>query len=178
MRCGHCDLYCGMCSRRVWSYSINGCASAIAYKSNINMNTVVCGALKSIGLSARRVLAKFHYTDTDTDFFCGETPLGPCGSVSPQKSPCPCPCPCRARVRVRVVEFSSTRQRARTFSVSGPCRARVRVRVVEFSFFAVAYFRAHFDRPRAAVTGRPRKASFTAYHGLNRTAVRDATNSS
>ena len=30
--------------------------------------------------------------------FCGETPLGPCGSVSPQKSPC--------RARVRVVEFS------------------------------------------------------------------------
>ena len=24
--------------------------------------------------------------------FCGETPLGPCGSVSPQISPCPCPC--------------------------------------------------------------------------------------
>jgi len=38
--------------------------------------------------------AKFHYTDTDTetDFFCGETdPDGPNG-VSPQKSPCPCPC--------------------------------------------------------------------------------------
>ena len=39
--------------------------------------------------------AKFHYTDptgparTRTDFFCGETPLGPCGSG-----------------RVRVVEFS------------------------------------------------------------------------
>jgi len=48
------------------------------------------------------VKAKFHYTDTD--FFCGEIPLGPCGSVSPQKSPCPGPC--RARVRVRVVEFS------------------------------------------------------------------------
>ena len=28
-----------------------------------------------------QVKAKFHYTDTDTDFFCGETPLGPCGSV-------------------------------------------------------------------------------------------------
>ena len=48
------------------------------------------------------VKAKFHYTDTDTDtdptgpartrtdFFRGETPLGPCGSG-----------------RVRVVEFSS-----------------------------------------------------------------------
>jgi len=42
-----------------------------------------------------RVIAKFHYTDptgparTRTDFFCGETPLGPCGSG-----------------RVRVVEFS------------------------------------------------------------------------
>ena len=44
-----------------------------------------------------RVIAKFHYTDTDptgpertrTDFFCGETPLGPCGSG-----------------RVRVAEFS------------------------------------------------------------------------
>ena len=45
------------------------------------------------------VKAKFHYTDptrtrhgpdrTRTDFFCGETPLGPCGSG-----------------RVRVVEFS------------------------------------------------------------------------
>jgi len=35
------------------------------------------------------VIAKFHYTDTDTD------PNGPNG-VSPQKSPCPCPC--RARV--------------------------------------------------------------------------------
>jgi len=40
-----------------------------------------------------RLIAKFHYTDTDTD------PHGPNG-VSPQKSPCPrpCPCPCRARV--------------------------------------------------------------------------------
>ena len=37
------------------------------------------------------LIAKFHYTDTD--FFCGETPLGPCGSV-------------RVHVRVRVVEFS------------------------------------------------------------------------
>ena len=58
--------------------------------------------------------AKFHYTDptrTRTDFFCGETPLGPCGSG-----------------RVRVLEF--TRQRARTLSVSSPCR----VRVVEFSY--------------------------------------------
>jgi len=44
------------------------------------------------------VKAKFHYTDptrtgparTRTDFFCGETPLGPCGYG-----------------RVRVVEFSS-----------------------------------------------------------------------
>ena len=41
------------------------------------------------------VIAKFHYTDptgparTRTDFFCGETPLGPCGSG-----------------RARVVEFS------------------------------------------------------------------------
>ena len=145
-----------MCSRRVWSYSINGCVSAIAYKSNMNMNTVVCGALKSIGLSARRVLAKFHYTDTDTDptrkksahvvwyelnsttrtrtrarhghghgLFCGETPLGPCGSVSPQKSPCPCPCRARVRVRVRVVEFSSYPTTCANFvrvgSVSGPC---------------------------------------------------------
>ena len=51
-----------------------------------------------------QVKAKFHYTDTDTDFFCGETdPHGP-NRVSPQKSPCPCPC--RARVRVSVVEFS------------------------------------------------------------------------
>jgi len=50
------------------------------------------------------LIAKFHYTDTDTGptrarhghrhgLFCGETPLGPCGSV-------------RVRVRVRVVEFS------------------------------------------------------------------------
>ena len=54
-------------------------------------------------LSGRRpVRAKFHYTDptrTRPDphgLFCGETPLGPCGS--PTKS-----------VRVRVVEFSSNR---------------------------------------------------------------------
>ena len=51
-----------------------------------------------------RVIAKFQYTDTDptrtrTDFFCGETPLGPCGSG-----------------RVRVVEFSynSLRQTVHT----------------------------------------------------------------
>ena len=79
-----------------------------------------------------RLIAKFHYTDTDTDphgpartFFCGETPLGPCGS--PTKS-----------VRVRVVEFSSYSTTCADFvrvrSVSGPCRVRVRVRVVEFSF--------------------------------------------
>ena len=51
-------------------------------------------------LGSRVVIAKFHYTDTDTvptrarhghGLFCGETPFGPCGSV---------------RVRVRVVEFS------------------------------------------------------------------------
>ena len=49
-----------------------------------------------------RVIAKFHYTDTDTD------PHGTNG-VSPQKSPCPC----RACVRVRVVEFSYYRTRTR-----------------------------------------------------------------
>ena len=56
---------------------------------------------------------------TRTDFFCGETPLGPCGSG-----------------RVRVVEFSSYPTTCADFvrvrSVSGPCR--VRVRVVEFSY--------------------------------------------
>ena len=84
------------------------------------------------------VKAKFHYTDTDTDptrtksvhvvgyelnsttrtrhgpdrtrtdFFCGETPLGPCGSG-----------------RVRLVEFSSYPTTCADFvrvrSVSGPC---------------------------------------------------------
>ena len=61
------------------------------------------------------LIAKFHYTDTDTDptgpartFFCGETPLGPCGSGL-----------------VRVVEFSSYSTRCADFvrvrSVSGPC---------------------------------------------------------
>ena len=86
-----------------------------------------------------RIIAKFHYTDTDTDptrtgpdhtksahivgdelnsttrtrpdrhgLFCGETPLGPCGSG-----------------RVRVVEFSSYPTTCADFvrvrSVSGPC---------------------------------------------------------
>ena len=67
-------------------------------------------------------------TRTRTDphgLFCGETPLGPCGS--PTKSG-----------RVRVVEFSSYSTTCADFvrvrSVSGPCRVRVRVRVVEFSF--------------------------------------------
>ena len=58
---------------------------------------------------------------TRTDFFCGETPLGPCGSG-------------RVRVRVRVVEFSSYSTTCEDFvrvrSVSGLCR----VRVVEFSY--------------------------------------------
>ena len=47
-----------------------------------------------------RLIAKFHYTGPTRarhghghGLFCGETPLGPCGSV-------------RVRVRVRVVEFS------------------------------------------------------------------------
>ena len=54
----------------------------------VTIDSVTSVHLTCVPLS---VLAKFHYTDTDTDFFCGETPLGPCGSV---------------RVRVRVVEFS------------------------------------------------------------------------
>ena len=62
---------------------------------------------------------------TRTDFFCGETPLGPCGSG-----------------RVRVVEFSSYPTTCADFvrvrSVSGPCRVRVRVRVVEFSYYRSA----------------------------------------
>jgi len=69
-------------------------------------------------VSVRTILAKFHYTDPTrtrhgpdrprTDFFCGETPLGPCGSG-----------------RVRVVEFSSYPTTCADFvrvrSVSGPC---------------------------------------------------------
>jgi len=41
----------------------------------------------------RSVIAKFHYTDTDTDFFAAKLRWVRAG-------------PCRARVRVRVVEFS------------------------------------------------------------------------
>ena len=95
------------------------------------------------------VIAKFHYTDptrtrpdptgparTRTDFFCGETPLGPCGP--PTKS-----------VRVRVVEFSSYPTTCADFvrvrSVSGPCR--VRVRVVEFSSYSTTC--ADFVRVRS-----------------------------
>jgi len=64
------------------------------------------------------VKAKFHYTDPtrtrhgpDTDphgLFCGETPLGPCGS--PTKS-----------VRVRVVEFSYNE-----FQAAGPATEKAR----------------------------------------------------
>jgi len=43
------------------------------------------------------IIAKFHYTDTDTDFFAAKLRWVRAG---------PCPCPCRARIRVRVVEFS------------------------------------------------------------------------
>ena len=60
----------------------------------MNMNTVVCGALKSIGLSARRVLTKFHYTDTDTDtdFFAAKLRWVRAGPFRRKK----------VRVRVRV----------------------------------------------------------------------------
>ena len=70
---------------------------------NVEISVTMCG-----------VIAKFHYTDphgpdrTRTDFFCGETPLGPCWSG-----------------RVRVVEFSSYSTTCADFvrvrSVSGPC---------------------------------------------------------
>ena len=60
----------------------------------MNMNTVVCGALKSIGLSARRVLAKFHYTDTDTDFFAAKLRWVRAGPFRRRKV--------RVRVRARV----------------------------------------------------------------------------
>ena len=52
-------------------------------------------------LLARWLIAKFHYTDTDTN------PNGPNG-VSPQKKSVSVSVsgPCRASVRVRVVEFS------------------------------------------------------------------------
>jgi len=49
-------------------------------------------------------IAKFHYTDTDTDFFAAKLRWVRAGPFRRKKSPCPCPC--RARVRVRVVEFS------------------------------------------------------------------------
>jgi len=57
------------------------------------------------------VIAKFYYTDptrTRTDFFCGETPLGPCGSG-----------------RVRVVEFSFYPTASRLRFEPGPFCARV-----------------------------------------------------
>ena len=58
---------------------------------------------RSSFFSERVVIAKFHYTDTDTD------PSGPARtqrSFAAKKS-MSVSCPCRARVRVRVVEFSS-----------------------------------------------------------------------
>ena len=48
--------------------------------------------------------AKFHYTDTDTDFFEAKQNRTDPTEFRHKKSPCPCPC--RARVRARVVEVS------------------------------------------------------------------------
>ena len=68
------------CSDRGWHGYIGNCSAAAA--------DARLGAYRRTA----SVIAKFHYTDptrTRPDFFCGETPLGPCGSS-----------------RVRVVEFS------------------------------------------------------------------------
>jgi len=104
------------------------------------------------------VIAKFHYTDTDTvptrtksahvvgyelnsttrtrtgtRTFCGETdPHGPNG-VSPQKSPCPC----RARVRVRVVEFSYKTDQFRQHLKTCLFGAQKSQRIVTFDYCAL-----------------------------------------
>jgi len=81
-----------------------GCKLTAWKWEGMRMKKSIPGHLQNSVLQCT-VLAKFHYTDTDTD------PHGPNG-VSPQKSPCPC----RARICVRVVEFScllSVQPRAR-----------------------------------------------------------------
>ena len=80
----------------------------IIHSNEVPQRTCTIEKKHDFQVVARRftVIAKFHYTDTDTGptrtrhghghgLFCGETPLGPCGSVR-----------VRVRVRVRVVEFS------------------------------------------------------------------------
>ena len=57
-------------------------AQIIAFSAAAHADQVRSVAVPTADIP-RWILAKFHYTDTDTD------PHGPDG-VSPQKSPCPC----------------------------------------------------------------------------------------
>ena len=80
------------CVNRMYSLPARQCARSINVIREGRRLTSSC-----------RLKAKFHYTDTDTDFFFGETdPHGPNGVSLQKKSVFVY----RARVRVRVVEFS------------------------------------------------------------------------